>query len=195
MAFSPDGQRLASGSWDQTIRLWDVASGRSLLELKGHSAYVSSVAFSPDGQRLASGSGDNTIRLWDVASGRSLLELKGHSASVDSVAFSPDGKLLASGSWDKTIRLWDIPFYFMFWKDGKSTALLKVFAEGVEFFWQVKREELEFKPRFTPNLFPQDGYHFEYDPKFRPLLNPPAPGQGKFEQILEWAKGQVEKSR
>ena len=83
----------------------------------------------------------------------------------------------------------------MFWKDGKSTPLLNVFAEGVEFFWQVGREELEFKRQVKPNLYPQDGYHFNYNPKFRPLLKPPAPGQGKFDQILEWAKGQLEKGK
>ena len=124
VAFSPDGKRLASGSRDNTIRLWDVASGRSLLELKGHSDFVNSVAFSPDSKRLASGSGDQTIRLWDVASGRSLLELIGHSASVNSVAFSPDGKRLASGSRDQTIRLWDVA-------SGRSLRELKGHSDSV----------------------------------------------------------------
>jgi WD40 repeat protein len=111
------------------------------------------------------------------------------------VTFSPDGKTLASGSWENTIRLWDVAFYFIFWKDGKTTALLNIFAEGVESFWQIRREELQFKRQVTPNLYPQDGYHFKYNPKFRPLLKPSAPGQGKFDQILEWAKLQLEKSK
>ena len=157
-----------------------------------HTDSVNSVAFSPDGKTLASGSDDGTIRLWDVKSGRSLRELTGHSDYVMSVAFSPDSKTLASGSEDNTIRLWDVPFYFVFWKDGKSTPLLDVFAEGVEFFWQVRREELEFKHQVKPNLYPQNGYNFKYNSKFRPLLKPPAPGQSKFDQILEWAKVQLE---
>ncbi len=69
---------LASGGYDKTIKLWDVASGRELRTLSGHTDPVSSVAFSPDGNVLASGGGDNTIKLWDVASGRELRTLSGH---------------------------------------------------------------------------------------------------------------------
>ncbi len=110
VAFSPDGQTLASASSDHTIRLWDVAS-RQLTgaPLTRHNAAVMSVAFSPDGQTLASGSGDGSIILWDVAGRMSLgRPLVGHDAEVRSVAFSPDGKLLASGSSDGTIILWDV---------------------------------------------------------------------------------------
>ncbi|CAD5932100.1 Vegetative incompatibility protein HET-E-1 [Planktothrix agardhii] len=107
VALSPDGRTLASGSQDETIKLWDVPSQREIATLTGHSSFVYSVAFSPDGQTLASGSFDKTIKLWDVQSQREIATLTGHSSPVTSVAFSPDGRTLASGSHDN-IKLWDV---------------------------------------------------------------------------------------
>ena len=108
VAFSPDGNTLASGSYDNTIRLWDGITGEHKHTLTGHTSWVNSVAFSPDGNTLASGSYDNTIRLWDVTAGEHKHTLTGHTGSVFSIAFSPDGQTLASGSEDNTIRLWDV---------------------------------------------------------------------------------------
>ena len=83
-----------SGSDNETVRLWDAATGAALQILEGHSKYVTSVAFSPDGKLVVSGSEDKTVRLWDAATGAALQRLEGHSSFVKSVAFSPDGKLL-----------------------------------------------------------------------------------------------------
>jgi WD40 repeat protein len=107
VAFSPNGRILASGSVDNTIKLWDSASGSELRTLVGHHHVVASVTFSPDGLRLASGSQDGTVKIWDVASGRELQTLAGHRGYVNSVAFSPNGRTLASGGEDGMVKLWN----------------------------------------------------------------------------------------
>jgi WD40 repeat protein len=108
VVFSPDGSRVASSSWDLTVRVWDVQTAQCQHTLEGHSGRVSSVVFSPDGSRVASSSDDQTVRVWDVQTGQCQHTLKGHSGTVSSVVFSPDGSLVASSSDDQTVRVWDI---------------------------------------------------------------------------------------
>jgi WD40 repeat protein len=105
-SFSPDGQTIASASWDGTIKLWH-PSGQEFKTLKGHSAELWNVVFSPDGKTLASASSDQTVKLWSI-DGTELHTLTGHTGVVGEVAFSPDGKMLASSGVDGLIKLWDI---------------------------------------------------------------------------------------
>ncbi len=106
-AFSPDGTQLLSGSLDNTLKLWDTASGTCLRTFEGHTGSVSSCAFAPDGTQLLSASADNTLKLWDTASGTCQRTLEGHTSYVSSCAFAPDGTQLLSGSLDDTLKLWD----------------------------------------------------------------------------------------
>ncbi|THU84653.1 WD40 repeat-like protein [Dendrothele bispora CBS 962.96] len=107
IAFSPDGSQLASVSEDNTVQIWNTATGQEEAKLEGHTDRVLSVAFSPDGSQLASGSSDNTVWIWNTATGQEEAKLEGHTDEVQSVAFSPDGSQLASGSSDNTIRIWN----------------------------------------------------------------------------------------
>jgi len=127
MAFSPDGEILASGMRDASVELWRVSDGTMLLKLEGHSMSVNSVAFSPDGQLLVSGSDDQTIRIWQVADGTLLYkpEPGRYIGYVESVAFSPDGKTLASGT-SEGAQLWKTVDGNLLWTLSHSRSVPSV---------------------------------------------------------------------
>ena len=109
IAISSDGNTMASGSDDNTVKLWNVQDGSILYTLEGHTGGIHSVDISSDGKIIASGSDDRTVKLWNGEDGSILYTLEGHTDKVTGAAISPDHGMVASGSADNTIKLWNIP--------------------------------------------------------------------------------------
>ncbi len=106
LAISADGKLLVSGSWDQTIKIWHLETGKLIRTLKGHRDQVYAIALSPDEQIIASASADQTIKMWHLETGELLATFTGHSHTVTALAFTESGEMLVSGSLDKTIKIW-----------------------------------------------------------------------------------------
>jgi WD40 repeat protein len=102
-----DGPRLASASYDSTVKIWDVCTGHVMLTLRGHASGVHAVAFSPDGKLFASAGDDQKVRLWDACTAAEIRTFSGHTKHISGVCFSPDGARVASSSADNTARVWD----------------------------------------------------------------------------------------
>jgi WD40 repeat protein len=108
VAVTPDGKYVVSGSADNTVRLWDLPTGKEVRRFMGHRSEVNSVAVTPDRKYVVSGSSDKTVRVWDLATGQEVRRFMGHEDWVLSVAVTPDGQYVVSGSGDKTVRLWEL---------------------------------------------------------------------------------------
>ena len=107
VGWSPNGERIASGSGDATAQVWDATSGDHLIVYSGHADSVYGVAWSPDGKRVASGGFDKTVQVWDATFGDHYYTYRGHSGWIWSVAWSPDGKRIVSAGQDTTVQVWD----------------------------------------------------------------------------------------
>ncbi len=164
VAFSPDGNLLASGAYDGAVRLWDAAGGQPMgAPLLGHETGVSALAFSPDGLALATGDFDGKVYLWDIKDGKAAVRLSFDSGmdGVSAVAFDPTGTLLAIGGSDGALRLWDPAsgqpagdamtghtswiHSLLFSKDGK-TLISGSPGDATTIFWDVATRQASGEP-------------------------------------------------
>jgi len=124
VAVTADGELAVSASDDNTLKVWDLETGRTLRTLEGHSARVLGVAVTPGGRRAVSASADKTLKVWDLETGGVLRTLEGHSAEVSGVAVARDGKWAVSASDDSTLKVWDL-------ETGRTLRTLKGHFSGV----------------------------------------------------------------
>jgi len=108
VAFSSNGNLALSGSWDWTMRLWDLSTHKPIRKFKDHTLSVNDAVFSPDSKMVLSASADATLKLWKISDGKPFRTFKGHTGMVTAAAFAPNGKFILSGSTDQSLILWDL---------------------------------------------------------------------------------------
>jgi WD40 repeat protein len=107
-AVTPDGRHMVSASRDQTLKVWELESGRVVATLEGHTDWVRACAVTPDGRHVVSASDDQTLKVWELGSGRAVATLEGHAHWVNACAVTPDGRYVVSASHDKTLKVWEL---------------------------------------------------------------------------------------
>jgi len=108
IAVTPDGKQLISGSNDNTLKIWDLETGKEKFSFIGHSDEITAIAITPDGNQIISSSRDGTIKAWNLKNREKLLTIDSHQNSVNNIALTPDGKEIISGSSDKSLRVWNL---------------------------------------------------------------------------------------
>ena len=123
-AVAPDGQHVVSASYDQTLKVWELASGRQVATLQGHTDHVTACAVTPDGRHVVSASHDQSLKVWELASGRQVATLQGHTNAVTACAATPDGRHVVSASENQTLKVWELA-------SGRAVATLQGHTDRV----------------------------------------------------------------
>ncbi len=152
IAITPNGETLVSGSYDNTVKLWNLKTGKLIKTLEGHKEAVTSVAITPDGQILASGSNDNTVKVWDSKSGELLRTLDTNKAAVTSIIINPDGENLISANTNKTIKFWNLKTGELQRTLKAETVSLAISADGKTLFSGNNDGTIQLFDSFTGKL-------------------------------------------
>ena len=170
--FSHDGRLLASGSIDQTVKLWDAETGALQATLMGHSGEVYRVAFSPDGHLLASASADDSIRLWDVRGRYAVAVLQANAGDANWLAFSPNGDLLISAHDDGNLHPWYLGDLEPFRRQSRDHEAWVQLHYRALFHFGYRLDGARLLPEKRFNLTPLEGYRFPRDHPYQHLMRP-----------------------